>query len=225
MMQDEHSLYTLTKEKYPDLPYFMFGHSMGSMIARDYIANYKNDLDGVVLCGTTTVFPNVKEYIEKLEGMIAQGKAHEADPDVPTDLLGWLFERCEDVKLGNEWISYDPYVQIDHANDPFDAFTKPTHNISWLYFAQMLDCIVGRKWAEEIPKDLPIYCIAGDHDPVGLYGEGVLQCVNWLVDTGHKVKSHIYCGYRHEIHNNKEIRAEVEQGIIDFLDENLGHSV
>ena len=38
MMEDEHTLTTLVKEKYPGLPYFLFGHSMGSMIARDYAA-------------------------------------------------------------------------------------------------------------------------------------------------------------------------------------------
>lgn len=40
MMEDEHSLKELVAEKYPDLPYFMFGHSMGSMIARDFAAKY-----------------------------------------------------------------------------------------------------------------------------------------------------------------------------------------
>ncbi len=28
MMEDEHSLTKLVREKYPDLPYFLFGHSM-----------------------------------------------------------------------------------------------------------------------------------------------------------------------------------------------------
>ena len=31
---------------------------------------------------------------------------------------------------GNAWICHDPWVQKDHAEDPFDAFTHPTHNIS-----------------------------------------------------------------------------------------------
>ena len=40
MMEDEHTLKGIVCEKYPDLPYFLFGHSMGSFITRDFIAKY-----------------------------------------------------------------------------------------------------------------------------------------------------------------------------------------
>ena len=52
MMEDEHTLTTLVTEKYPGLPYFLFGHSMGSMIARDYAAKYGSELAGLTICGT-----------------------------------------------------------------------------------------------------------------------------------------------------------------------------
>ena len=39
--------------------------------------------------------------------------------------MGWMCERCGEVSIGNEWICADPYVQRDHADDPFDAFTRP----------------------------------------------------------------------------------------------------
>ena len=37
MMEDEHTLTTLVKEMYPNLPYFMFGHSMGSFLSLIHI--------------------------------------------------------------------------------------------------------------------------------------------------------------------------------------------
>ena len=45
MMEDEHTLTELVKKMYPGLPYFLFGHSMGSFIVRDYIAKYGAELD------------------------------------------------------------------------------------------------------------------------------------------------------------------------------------
>ena len=66
--------------------------------------------------------------------------------------------------------------------------------------------------------DLPIYNIGGDQDPVGEYGKGIYEVTNWLVDTGHTVKTRVYSGYRHEIHNYDEIKDEVEAGIISFMD-------
>ena len=132
--------------------------------------------------------------------------------------MGWMCERCGEVKLGNEWICDDPYVQQDHAADPFDAFTKPTANRSMLDFVYMFKTIEGTQWADRVPQALPIYNIAGDQDPVGMYGEGVYQVSNWLTSTGHNVKTKLYPGYRHEIHNYADLKNAVCDGIIAFMD-------
>ena len=217
MMEDEHSLTLLVKEKYPNLPYFLFGHSMGSFIARDYAAKYGDELTGMTICGTTGVFRGVKEAIPALETIVDAGGGAESDPALLGSLLGWMCERCGEVTLGNEWICHDPYVQRDHAEDPFDAFTKPTSNRSLLYFTQMMACITGTEWAEKVPKALPIYNIGGDQDPVGEYGKGIYEVSNWLYETGHNVKTKVYPGYRHEIHNYADLKDEVAAGIIAFM--------
>lgn len=218
MMEDEHRLKEIVCEKYPGLPYFLFGHSMGSFIARDYAAKYGNDLAGVTICGTAGVFRGAAEAVSALEEAVASGHGEESDPRFTVQLMGWMGERCGRITLGNEWICSDPYVQTDHAEDPFDAFTKPVQNRSLLSFAQMMEVITGPQWAEHVPKTLPFYNIGGDQDPVGEYGKGIYEVSNWLYDTGHRVKTRVYPGYRHEIHNYREIRNEVEQGIIDFMD-------
>lgn len=217
MMEDEHRLTLLVKEKYPNLPYFLFGHSMGSFIARDYAAKYGDELTGMTICGTAGVFRGAKESIPALEAIVAAGKGAESDPALLGGLLGWMCERCGEVTLGNEWICHDPYVQRDHAEDPFDAFTKPTTNRSLLYFTQMMECITGTEWAEKVPKALPIYNIGGDQDPVGEYGKGIYEVSNWLYETGHNVKTKVYPGYRHEIHNYADLKDEVAAGIIAFM--------
>jgi alpha-beta hydrolase superfamily lysophospholipase len=217
MMEDEHSLQKLVMEKYPNLPYFMYGHSMGSFIARDYAAKYGDDLTGLIICGTAGIFPGTDESEKELTKAVEDGKGDESDPVYATNLLGWMCERCGEITLGNEWICSDPYVQQDHAADPFDAFTKPVKNRSLLYFAQMFRVITGEEWAKKVPTALPIYNIAGEQDPVGLYGKGVCEVSNWLHDTGHKVTTKLYSGYRHEIHNYADLKDEVEAGIIEFM--------
>ena len=218
MREDEHTLTKITKEKYPDLPYFMFGHSMGSFIARDYIAHYGDELTAVTLCGTSGVFPGLQEGMAFLKKAIDEGKGADSDPSAAGVLMGWMFARCpEGVKYGNEWICSDPLVQIDHAMDPLDAFSRPTSNQAFYYFCQMIDVITGPEWAAKVPADLPIYNIAGAEDPVGQYGDGVRQVSQWLEESGHKVATKIYEGYRHEIHNYADLKCEVEAGILDFF--------
>ncbi|MDO4545351.1 MAG: alpha/beta hydrolase [Bacillota bacterium] len=224
MMEDEHRMKELVSQMYPDLPYFMYGHSMGSMIARDYIAKYGDELAGVTICGTPGVFPIADEVVAEMKQLIADGKGGESDPELTVKLLGWMCERCGDVKLGNEWICDDVYVQQDHAADPFDAFTKPTSNRALYDFVEMFLQINGTQWAEEVPVALPVYNIAGDQDPVGMYGEGVCQVSNWLASTGHDVKTKLYSGYRHEIHNYADIKDDVSEGIIAFMDQVIANS-
>lgn len=218
MMEDEHKLTLLVREKYPNLPYFLFGHSMGSFIARDYAAKYGDDLTGVTICGTAGIFRGAAEVEQSLSKTVVGGHGDESDPEFTVQLLGWMCERCESSSLGNEWICSDPYVQKDHAEDPFDAFTKPTLNRSLRDFVQMMLVITGPEWAKKVPTTLPFYNIGGDQDPVGEYGKGIYEVSNWLYDTGHHVKTKVYPGYRHEIHNYASIKNEVEQGIISFMD-------
>lgn len=220
MMEDEHRFKALVQEKYPDIPYFMFGHSMGSIITRQFIAKYGDELAGAVICGT--VGPDAipcEEGIRQLKPLVEAGKGDEADPELLGALLGGLFARIEEVKLGNEWICHDEYVQLDHANDPFDAFTRPTSNEALLQFIEMIDEVKGTEWAAKVPAALPLYNIAGDEDPCGSYGEGVKQVAGWLEETGHDIKTKLYEGYRHEIHNYNDIKDEVEAGIIEFMNE------
>lgn len=220
MMEDEYTLTTITKEKYPHLPYFLFGHSMGSFITRDYIAKYGSELSGAIICGTTSHFRNVDESATEMKKLIEAGKGEEPNAEVTGLLLGWMCDRCdEEIQFGNEWICSDYNVQFDHANDPFDAFTKPTSTRSLYDFTQMMLCIEGTAWAAKVPTALPIYNIAGDEDPVGNYGTGVYEVSNWLIETGHRVKTKLYSGYRHEIHNYADIKCEVEAGIISFMDD------
>lgn len=39
--------------------------------------------------------------------------------------MGWMCERCGEIQIGNEWICHDPYVQIDHAQDPLTPSQDP----------------------------------------------------------------------------------------------------
>ena len=220
MADDEKKLMDIAKEKYPGLPYFFFGHSMGSMITRGVMCQYGDELAGVTLCGT----PGARfggDNIARLTALCEEGKGNEPQQGGLGDAKdGPMFSRIEEgVTIGNEWICHDPYVQRDHADDPFDGFYKsPTTNHSALVMAQFGQMIQGLEWAEKVPKTLPVYNIGGDEDPVTGFGEGTYQVSNWLIDTGHAVRTKVYSGYRHEIHNYADIKDEVCDGIIAFFD-------
>ena len=52
VVADLYEVTRFAKKNYPNVPYFLFGHSMGSFMARRYIMTYGNELDGVIISGT-----------------------------------------------------------------------------------------------------------------------------------------------------------------------------
>jgi tetratricopeptide (TPR) repeat protein len=104
MMEDEHILKEIVQKQFPDLPYFMFGHSMGSFITRQFTAKYGNELAGAVYCGTAGPNEALKVGVAALEGLVAAGKGDEADPALGGALFASMTERFDNVKYGNEWV-------------------------------------------------------------------------------------------------------------------------
>lgn len=217
--EDEHTLRGLVEKDFPGLPYFMFGHSWGSMIARSYAAHYGQGMSGLVICGTCGNFLAMDPVRAELKALVDAGRGAEVEPKFLGQMFAGTTDRFDDVRTPNDWISGDPDVVADHAADPFNNLQNPC-NIQSLYdLAVLVEKITGAEWAVKVPAGLPVYNIAGDQDPIGYYGEGVYAVSNWLCETGHKqVTTRLYTGHRHEIHNDRDIRDEVVDGIIAFFD-------
>ena len=218
--EDEHTLRRLVERDFPGLPYVMFGHSWGSMIARNYASHYGEDMSALIICGTAAVMPGVPEMDAELKALVDAGKGKEVQQEFLARLFAGMVDRYDNPKTPNDWIALDPDIVADHGSDPFNGFRVPNVQSFYDFIHQMIE-ITGTQWAENIPKKLPIYNIAGDQDPVGNYGQGIYEVSNWLWNTGHKVKTKLYSGYRHEIHNERDIRDEVVDGIIAFIENAL----
>ena len=52
LIRDIHKLRKLTSKKYPDIPYFILGHSMGSYLLRRYLSHKGEGLAGAIIVGT-----------------------------------------------------------------------------------------------------------------------------------------------------------------------------
>ncbi len=216
-LADEKALHDIAVKEYPDIPYMVFGHSWGSMLARAYAALYGQDVKALMLCG---VVSQLKGCDLEIKDSAFQA-AYEKDPyQSAGDWLSKVFldmtERIPGSTNPNDWIARDPRIVADHGSDPFNSFDV-TLQLIW-DLVQLYGFIERKEWAEMVPQDIPVYLISGDQDPCGNYGEGLYHVANLLASTGHSIKVHAYPGYRHEIHNELDLRDEVEQGLVDFMD-------
>jgi len=218
-LEDEKSLHDLMKGLYPDLPYLMFGHSWGSMLARGYAAMFGADLKGLMLCGNVSQTQGLEAMCRNDDGLeeaCLNGHGAEKGGRWMMEAFAGMTSRFPDAKTPNDWISKDPRIVADHAHDPFNCFNV-TNQLIYDFF-RLYQFIEAEEWAGQVPSGLPCYLISGDQDPCGNYGEGLYHIANRLISTGHHVEVRAYAGYRHEIHNSREIRDEVESGLIAFAD-------
>ena len=69
-----------------------------------------------------------------------------------------------------------------------------------------------------MPKDLPVFFVAGEDDPVGDYGKDVMKAVDMFKNIGMKnVSLKLYPTDRHEILNETD-RDQVYQDLLSWLD-------
>ena len=216
MVQDVAQLSDTITQENPGLPLIFFGHSMGSMIAQQYMQEYGDKPVAVVLSGT---FGSLGEDMEAaLAG--AQALVDQQGSDVPSALFGEMFagfnQPFEPGETGLEWLSRDAAEVKLYVEDPWCGF--PFTN------GMVLELFKGgvEMWKPEnevrIPNDLPVLVVSGDQDPAG----GFTQAVNLLVDryqtngmSALTVK--FYPGARHEILNETN-RDEVMQDIVAWMD-------
>lgn len=216
-LKDEKSLHDIARADYPQLPYFVFGHSWGSMLGRAYAALYGEDLAGLMLCGLVSQFKGCEfEYDDP--GIRA---ALAADPYQPSgEWFGKVFtgmtDRIESPNGPADWIAVNPDIVADHGGDMFNTFDT-TLELVW-DLVELYHFIENPEWAATVPSGLPVYLISGDQDPCGNYGEGLYHVANLLAESGNRVSVKSYSGYRHEIHNELELRDEVEAGLISFAE-------
>ncbi len=218
VVEDERALGTKVREVHPHLPYVVFGHSWGSMIARGVAAGAGEELAGLALCGVAAQMHGLERVLDRA------GLAAEPDPLAHADdYLGALFDgfvsRFGDQPGPTDWVARDADVVRDHLADALNNFGAPMSIRFLRGFVDLYDSVNGDDWYGSIRPDLPVLVLAGDQDPVANYGEGAYHVANRLVATGHPdVRTRVWSGYRHEVHNEPEIRDEVAAEISSFVE-------
>lgn len=208
---DIHELRTKTQAKYPEVPYFMMGHSMGSFLLRQYLGNYSEGLTGAIIMGTGDQ-PDIALGAGRLVCKVAAAfKGWEYRCGFVNNLVTGSFEK----KLGKGWLSRNEENVKAYEEDPLCGFVF-TLNAFYHMFEGMAKMNAQEK-SGKLPKELPMFFVAGSEDPVGASGKGVQAVYRRYLSKGVKdVNIKLYEGDRHEI-LNEEDRSVVYKDIFEWL--------
>ncbi|KGR79664.1 alpha/beta hydrolase [Ureibacillus manganicus DSM 26584] len=205
VVDDVYEVIQNVRYDYKKVPIYLFGHSMGSFIARRFIQLYSDVVDGCILCGTgtTTVLHKVGNTLART---LARTKGKDSKGELMNELsLGGFNKQFKNVKTGYDWLTSDEDEVRKYIEDPLCGFIATNQ-----FFVDLTEglLVINRKEENErIEKDLPILLISGTEDPVGLKGKGVYKVAEQLKNAGlQNVIIYLFEGMRHEILNevNKE---------------------
>lgn len=214
---DVHTLHCMVAECFPGVPYVLYGHSMGSFIARAYLARYGDSLAACVLSGTGNPPEGLSKMGRGLARFIASIKGGTYRSKFIDGMgAGSYGKRIENARTSLDWLSTDESVVDAYIADDKCGFMFTVGG-----YATLLDLtseVVTPECAGKVPKDLPVLFVSGDGDPVGDMGQGVKAAAQLLSGAGVKtVDCTLYPGMRHEIHN--EIgKAQVYDDIASWIE-------
>lgn len=220
VMQDLHLYSELIRQRNPKIPFFIMGHSMGSFLVRGLLTFSNTDFSGAIICGSAgedglTIIGGklvAKREIKKLGW-------DQKSPFMDKMMFGSFNKKIKKPRTTFDWLSTDE-IQVDkYINDPWCGFI-----CSSSFYSDLLDGLklaMSLKDMKKINKDLPLFFIAGEKDPVGKSGRGVRKSVAKYKKAGIKeIDLKLYENGRHEILNEifkKEVYNDVQQWILTHL--------
>lgn len=217
MVRDLHKMKLILEQKFPEIPHFLMGHSMGSFLARIYISKYRDRLSGVILMGTaggiTGSIPlrRTMDLMVRNHGDLYRTKFGKA-------VFGIFNLRVANHRTPNDWLSRDT-ANVDRYNDdPKCNFMFTIAGYRDLLNALM--CCNSKPVIENTPTDLPMLFLSGGMDPIGEYGNGVRRAFIRYIEQGCDANLRIYPEARHELIFELN-RKEVMEDILEFLNKRI----
>ena len=208
LSRDVYALRQRMGERFPGLPYFLLGHSMGSFVARTYLIDYPGTLSGCILSGTGQEASATVALGKWLTGM---GDPHKVNRLFYNLSIGAYNKQFKPNRTSADWICRDAAVVDKYLADPLCNFqTTAGMNHAMMTGLQYISAPENLK---KMDPDTPVYLFSGDQDPVGANGKGVRKVHGYFKDSGTRdLTLKFYPGGRHEMLNetNKdEVYADV----------------
>ena len=212
VVRDVRSLREQMGEKFPGLPYFLLGHSMGSFVTRTYLIDYPGTLTGCILSGTGQESPVTVALGKFVTGLGDPRKVNKLFFDLS---IGAYNRTFRPNRTTDDWTCRDEKVVDGRISDPLCNF-KTTAGMNHAMMTG-LQYIARKENLAKMDREVPVYFFAGDADPVGAQGKGVRQVAGWFREAGVKdVTVKLYPEGRHEMLNeiNKE---EVYEDTLNWI--------
>lgn len=218
LIEDVHTLTTLTKQQFPDTPYFILGHSMGSFITRNYLKKYHHLVNGAIIMGTGG--KEISAYLaHPITTILNRFQPKKTNKLVDSIAFGSFAKNFPNNTLDMCWLSLNQKNVQTYLDDPLLGFTFTNNGFHTLF--KLSGHANTKRWHKKIRKNLPILLISGQDDPVGQFGKGPTTIAADLTKKKfEQVNLILYPHLRHEILNEDKGQL-VMRDIVSWLNSKL----
>ncbi|MDO4741023.1 MAG: alpha/beta fold hydrolase [Eubacteriales bacterium] len=213
MVDDVHQLTLRLRKKWPGLPLFLYGHSMGSLVVRVYRSIYEKDIDGLIVCGSPGRNEKAKALEKILRFVMTFHGAHSRSGLVER-LTAVSNKRFASEGSPFAWLNSDPAEVKKYEDDPMCGYRFTING-----YHALVKLLVGAYMPMRTNKpDMPIHFIAGADDPCLPDEAGFRDAIEMMKKNGcRRVTQILYPGMRHEIHLERE-KEKVWKDLGDVMD-------
>lgn len=220
VVRDLYARRELAGKRFPGVPVFLLGHSMGSFLARTYLIRYPGTVAGAILMGTGQIAPAVLAAAR----LMAAEEARRMGEDHASPLVTKLAFETYNRRFAPNRTAFDWLAANEESVDRYIADPLCGGDTTTGLFREMLSGIAYVAKGENLRKmnlNTPVLFISGEDDPVGDMGKGVRRAYAAFRRAGVRdAELKLYPGLRHEILNEAD-RETVYRDILDWLESRL----
>lgn len=212
-LQDLHQFSLMIQEKYRRLPFYLIGHSMGSLIAHSYLKRYEDSLAGVIFSGMPA-YNKAASAGKTLSATLCKLKGDKTVSKILVSMSDYN-KNIKNPRTPFDWISYNVENVNKYAADPLCGFSF-TNRGYYDLLGGMQDAYELKDW-RVLKPDLPILFVVGQDDICADVPEGFQNALDNLAKAGYNnIEANVYENMRHEIFNERE-RKIVYKDLLGWL--------
>lgn len=218
LIKDFKSVFDIARAEYPDKKIIIAGHSMGSFIARDFVAMYRDEsFNGAIFIGSGGPNPlaGVGAGITKMMAK-TMGATHKSK--LIDKMVFGAYNNKFEKRTNFDWLTKDNAIVDAYIADKYCGFLFTVSGMNDLIKIQTM--ANSDKWYSDVKTELPILITSGAMDPVGDYGKGLETVCSRLKETGHNATLKLYDNDRHEILNELD-KETVYADLNNWITENV----
>lgn len=213
LVKDVKRLTSYIKREYPGVPFFLYGHGMGSLVTR-LCGLHESHWDGLILSGTSSSQKYCRRAIIFTAIMRRFKGLNHRSHFVENMIYRRLNRKFRKEKEPLSWFSANREVRERYAADKQSQFQFTLSAYENIF--KMLGLVSTKKWYRSMNKELPVLLLSGKEDPIGNFGKGIEEIYQKLLAEGCPVEMKLYEGIRHELQSDPD-REYVFHDMLEWM--------